>query len=897
MLSVAVSLTLAQAVVYVDASHCPGPGSGTAGDPFCKIQDAICATRAAGGTVRVLPGTYNESIRMFRGVSVISTDGPAVTVIDGTGKPCITRDCIVNTASPQCSTVLAASIDGIGPTPDDRLEGFRIRGGSGLYRDFASPLPDFVVGGGVMVFGASSPTITNNEIVDNTLSGTGAQVWYGAGIYVHSTRPTTGSSGFAPAEPVITNNLIEGNLNDPPAGTGSKPSYALGGGLYVGYHSAPTIRGNSIVSNRTGLTSKNNQIAAGGGLAVYSLEDLQHQPQITRNLIADNIGTDQGGGISSGPREIPDVGWVASRAVVASNVFDYNDAGDGAGIQINTSSANLSNNTFFQNEAVTGGALSVGVEEVPGKSPTIRNSILSSNFAATGSGGGLYVYLSNPDVRTTMFHANTGGNVGGDKIDSNYIGLNGNVAADPIFVRPMRPTPDLRLQAGSPAIDAGGAGAPGDTEDLDGAPRVQDGNADGIATIDLGAFEFAADSDLDGIADWQDPDDDNDGTADTEDCRPLDRRVSVVPERLSDSLRASKSGGGTLTWGRSREGYVVNLYRGTLTVPWVYDETCFLGGIVAGSAVDPAVPPPGTAFYYLATARNVCGDSDGGVDGQGVPRFPDGPCAVQTADADSDGVDDLRDNCAAIANAGQSDGDADTVGDACDRCPVIADPGQDDDDGDGRGNACDNCSGVANAAQEDGDGDGAGDACDNCVSVSNPDQADADRDGVGDACDVATDTDGDGVLDDRDNCPAIANSDQLDTDTDGAGDACDPDRDGDGVANAQDCAPLDPGLAAAPVEVDGVTVSRTGQTAVLSWLATATATAYDVSGGAIGALGSNAPACLASTLAGLEWTDPDPPLPPPAGRYYLVRALNSCGAGTWGVSTSGSPRGGPGTCP
>ena len=49
--------------------------------------------------------------------------------------------------------------------------------------------------------------------------------FYGAGIYVFSTRDT------AAAQPVITNNLIEGNVNDSPPGQNlNDPAFSLGGG-------------------------------------------------------------------------------------------------------------------------------------------------------------------------------------------------------------------------------------------------------------------------------------------------------------------------------------------------------------------------------------------------------------------------------------------------------------------------------------------------------------------------------------------------------------------------------------------------------------------------------------------------------------------------------------------
>lgn len=64
-------------------------------------------------------------------------------------------------------------------------------------------------------------------------------------------------------------------------------------------------------------------------------------------------------------------------------------------------------------------------------------------------------------------------------------------AVDPRFVDPG--AGDFHLAAGSPLIDAGptAAALPGlGASDLDGAPRLTDGDGDGVARLDLGAFEF-----------------------------------------------------------------------------------------------------------------------------------------------------------------------------------------------------------------------------------------------------------------------------------------------------------------------------------------------------------------------------------------------------------------------
>jgi hypothetical protein len=75
----------------------------------------------------------------------------------------------------------------------------------------------------------------------------------------------------------------------------------------------------------------------------------------------------------------------------------------------------------------------------------------------------------------------------------------GNIDADPMFVDPNGPdgiigTEDdnLRLSMDSPCIDSGDNDAvPVDvTTDLDGNPRIVDGDCNDLDTVDMGAYEF-----------------------------------------------------------------------------------------------------------------------------------------------------------------------------------------------------------------------------------------------------------------------------------------------------------------------------------------------------------------------------------------------------------------------
>ena len=62
-----------------------------------------------------------------------------------------------------------------------------------------------------------------------------------------------------------------------------------------------------------------------------------------------------------------------------------------------------------------------------------------------------------------------------------------------------------------------------------------------------------------------------------------------------------------------------------------------------------------------------------------------------TIDFDSDGTNDIIDNCLTTPNPNQNDADGDGVGDACDSCPSTGNQDQADTDSDRIGDACDNC--------------------------------------------------------------------------------------------------------------------------------------------------------------------------------------------------------------
>jgi photosystem II stability/assembly factor-like uncharacterized protein len=121
-----------------------------------------------------------------------------------------------------------------------------------------------------------------------------------------------------------------------------------------------------------------------------------------------------------------------------------------------------------------------------------------------------------------------------------------------------------------------------------------------------------------------------------------------------------------------------------------------------------------------------------------------------------------------------------------------------------------------------------------------------------------------------------------------------PDRDLDGVNNLEDCAPDDEGAFALPGELSGLLFQDDAQT--LEWNpvqpGAGSGTVHDVLRGALEELPVGAGAselCVASGVAGTSASDAAEP-PSEGGFWYLVRARNACGAGTYGSDSTGSER-------
>jgi hypothetical protein len=137
------------------------------------------------------------------------------------------------------------------------------------------------------------------------------------------------------------------------------------------------------------------------------------------------------------------------------------------------------NNTFYHNGwTVWGGGISVD-------NPDIQNAVIRNNIVSQNLYFQIAVNPSVPAQNVAIDHNLIDGYRGteGEIYGDNY------VEGDPLFVDPSGA--NFHLQESSPAIDRGSAvDAPAD--DYDGHARPQDGDQDGVAGYDIGAYEVIA---------------------------------------------------------------------------------------------------------------------------------------------------------------------------------------------------------------------------------------------------------------------------------------------------------------------------------------------------------------------------------------------------------------------
>jgi uncharacterized delta-60 repeat protein/CSLREA domain-containing protein len=328
-------------------------------------------------------------------------------------------------------------------------------------------------------------TINNNTVVDSNGSGGGI---YNFGKITINNLVITGNTAAIGGGIYTSDGLDATGLN-----ISSNTSSKDGAGIYNntgGTTALPVKLNNSVISG-------NNSSGFGGG--IYNRDEIN----LINTTVKNNSSSSGGGGIFNVYLNVGAALLNVTNSTISANISNA----AGGGIANQTGTVNIINSTVSANRAQgVGGGIS---NNSTGKI-NFTNATIAYNTAISGTGGGVNNSSTSVNARNTIFARNIRGNT---LISSDFSGTlnsqgynligttNGTIITgvttgnllniDPLLA-PLAekggPTLTNALEPNSPAIDAGDS-ANILSIDQRGFARPTDGNGDGIAQVDIGAFE------------------------------------------------------------------------------------------------------------------------------------------------------------------------------------------------------------------------------------------------------------------------------------------------------------------------------------------------------------------------------------------------------------------------
>lgn len=467
-------------------------------DGQCTLREAIIAANNDAAANECLAGTGDDTIVFEPGLAgstivlglagadedgnltgdldVDDPDGDALT-IRGPGD-----------GDPQSIVVDADGIDrALHAFSELTLRNITIRGGR------VGPASGFVLGGGVAVEVGGALTMSDCRVVDNSVTSVDNDA-LGGGVAV------AGSFDMSGCE-------VSGNS----AVTAGATAGAQGGGVTVFINAANSheIDESRIVGNTAEATGDGG--ALGGGLSLFS-EPGSGDASIADSEISGNVARDAGG--TAGDPNVGGGGVLTTvdtdfvNTTISGNASEAaaGDAQGGGLLYLDPSAAGgtvtLSNTTVTGNSAQAGGAAEGGgIAVIQGGTFRMANTVVAGNsappapdcFADAGSGfdsrGHNLIAEAFGCGFTAVVNDLVGSTSDGTTIDAMLAPLADNGGSTRTHA-PMD---------GSPVIDAGNpnpvmAGMPPacEPEDQRGESRPADGDEDGGAACDIGAFELQA---------------------------------------------------------------------------------------------------------------------------------------------------------------------------------------------------------------------------------------------------------------------------------------------------------------------------------------------------------------------------------------------------------------------